>query len=222
MSKDKKSGWNPDVADDQPSTVAVKLNRVNGKRHFFGQTMPSDNYIELTISKAHLNHDLGRDWLSTDHEIIQVCLSPTQFSELITTLNIGVGICGTMTYLKGQEVPVYEKKTTPMERTEKYGREKLQEFNKEFEELIESFYNRITESKLSKKEKEEINSKLHHLRNFTKNLKFYGDQYEQRVEQVKTEAKAELAAYITHTVQGYGLEVLEQKKQLLQLEQKKD
>jgi hypothetical protein len=79
----------------------------------FGSSVKNNNVISLKISQSEVNRRLSQDWYHAEpRPIIEVLLTPLQFSELLTTMNVGFGVPGTLARHGDQnfEVPEYPSK----------------------------------------------------------------------------------------------------------------
>jgi hypothetical protein len=129
--------------------------------------------------------------------MIEVALSPAQFAELLTTMNSGPGVPGTL---------------------EKVMKNRAQEFKDALSEVT-----KIVEEKkaLSKSDCKQIMGILSSMvMQFESNMPFYVGQFEEAAEKIAVQTKAEVDAFITHAVQSTGLETL--RNQALQLTKKTD
>lgn len=220
MSKDK-----PDVdhrhVEDHPAGVTVQFSRVSGSRSFFGSSIKSHSWIQLTIRKATLESSFGEDRASTTHNpIVEVDLSPAQFAELLTTMNYGVGVFGTMTHFDKKSVEKYVAPEPEIERTEAYVHEKIDAMFARHEETIAELSALVEKSKLNQKDKKEMLMRLRvddHLRS---NYDFFKKQLTEVKGKLVTQAKAEVEAHISASVSNAGLEALRASAPQMQLTSK--
>ena len=95
-------------SESHESYGMVQFNRVssNPPQKFFGSSVRAGYYIELSIHKGEkvTSHDHFRN-IFAKGEIINVRLSPNQFSELLTTMNIGSGVPCTLQRIQGEVMP---------------------------------------------------------------------------------------------------------------------
>lgn len=85
-----------------------------GGQQFFGTDMQPNSYIQIEVSQnATMEYDeiMGcKPWASSKRadEVVKLRMTSTQFAELITTLNIGMGVPCTIERVCGMEVPQYD------------------------------------------------------------------------------------------------------------------
>lgn len=79
--------------ETHPSYAQLQISRVtSGKRvPLYGTSNQCRETIRISISKSELNRDLNRSWHFPKEELIEVEMSPSQFAEAITSLNLGGG-----------------------------------------------------------------------------------------------------------------------------------
>src|SRR5271166_5947858 len=103
-----------ETTESHPAMVAVQFSRVHGTppQQFFGSSVKSSSWIRLTIQEAERGHQLGSDHISAHggKYLLQLDLSPNQFAELLTTMNAGPGVPGTLKYYNGKEIEDYVEK----------------------------------------------------------------------------------------------------------------
>jgi hypothetical protein len=178
----------------------------------FGSSIIHNNTIRLTISHAELCRGLNRDSIFERNSIVEVDMSPTQFADAITSLNVGSGTPVTIRMIspsKGEDLshvdPPYQNK--------------VEQFNKEFERDIKNLGKRFdsvlqmaNETHAQKRLIKEIEMlKMH----FVNNIPFVNEQFSEQMEHTVKEAKGEVEAFVNHMVHSYGIEAI--RKQAPQL-----
>jgi len=95
-----------DHVDKHPSYGQIRISRVTSSRRtpLYGTSNECRETIELSIYTSDHHRELSRDWHFANQEIIRVEMSPSQFAEMITSLNIGSGTPVTIKKLQGQQV----------------------------------------------------------------------------------------------------------------------
>jgi hypothetical protein len=198
-----------------PTMVAVQFNRINAggmKGHvLFGSSIACDHLISLKITQAEVSRNLSKDWFHGDlSSIIEVWLTPSQFSELLTSMNYGSGAPGTLRFLRGEghfDLPELPSKSD--------------QFKEEIDEDIKNF--RLNIIRASEKAQElldnpkpptkatrlELKRMIDNIGAFAKSqLPFVMDQFNQQMAKTLSECKAEVDAFVTHVVQKTGLDAL--------------
>ena len=95
--------------------------------------------IEMNLYSSKTRRGLGRDWYFADKKIVSVTMSQNQFSELITSMNMGDGIPVTLNFtqqagtIKGPELEsmVEEHEQEVKEHTETISKDAIRPRTKE-------------------------------------------------------------------------------------------
>lgn len=91
--------------DTHESYGLARFARVSGNPgRLFGSSIEHGHFIELSISRGGRRREYQRDWYFPKGEIVSVHLSPTQFAELLTNLNVGEGIPCTIKHVEGKRM----------------------------------------------------------------------------------------------------------------------
>jgi hypothetical protein len=175
----------------------------------FGSSVKNNNVIALTIYQAEVNRHLSHDWYTAKSPIIEVVLSPLQFAELITTMNIGFGVPGTLVRHNGE----YFKFPKMPSKTEQFKEEisgdmkavidKLNEAGQVIEGLIDD------PKPIGKQVRKQLKALVNSLREtFENKLPFIINQFGKQMARTATEAKAEVDAFVDHEIAKTGIEEL--------------
>lgn len=197
-----------------PAYGVVAFNRVQGSPGpMFGSSLPQHGtFIRLVIRQAQRKHDLGEDWImGKGRSLIEVWLSAAQFSELLTTMNIGDGVPCTIKRFDGAEVPnMPDDEQTIAERVYEAAQVKMDLFAEETRaELAQARAALLAKGSISVKARNEIVSTLDKiLREADANLPYAVRSFQRAVEKTSAQAKAELDALVSHTITVKGLEAL--------------
>jgi len=191
-----------------PTFGIISICRTHGGRTpLFGSSIIHNNTIRLTISHAELNRSLNTDRIFDKERIVEVEMSPTQFADAITGLNVGCGTPVRIRWIspsKGENLfkvdPPYSNKVT--------------QFNKEFKQDINDFskrFNTIIQLANETHAQKRLIKELELLKgHFTNNIPFVNEQFSEQMEHTVKEAKGEVEAFITGMVQNYGIEAIRQ------------
>ena len=195
---------------EHPAMVSVQFSRiqVGGEgMNLFGSTVKSRTVISLKISKAEVARHLSTDWFHGDiHPMVEVLLSPAQFSELLTTMNYGSGVPGTLSKYDGKdyETPVMPSKSEEFkEEVSAYAREAMSDLSD-----AQKMVNDMLESgkPIGAKGKKDLKDLLVRLDRFAKStLPFVATQFTKHMNKVVTDSKAEVDSFVTHIVNETGL-----------------
>lgn len=202
---------------EHPSYVMVGLFRSEGNiGRLFGSALDKHHTsITLRVAQATRKHSLGRDWYHAKSllPLIEVELSAAQFAEMITSMNVGSGVPGTLRSLNGERTgPVPEEHSLEVEEVRKQFARDVASVAKGVEDMEKRVADLLDKKSLSKEDKKEILSQFASFRQHVRsNSPFMVEQFERAAEKVVTHAKAEVDAFITHNVVAEGIRSLAEK-----------
>lgn len=170
---------------------------------FFGTDMQPNSYIQVIVSQnASMEYDevMGcKPWPSgkRNEEVVKFRMTSTQFAELITTLNLGMGVPCTIERVCGNDIPQYE---DDLQSSVNYEAEKLERMLKSYKaefikasEKIEALM-----ASLPKTKKTEIINIINRLSTHVcANTPFHLRCFEEAVEKTISSAKSEIANYLS-------------------------
>lgn len=177
----------------------------------FGSSIKHSNAISITIRAAEVCRHLNRDWYHGLDEIIEVELSPTQFAEMITSLNVGDGVPCTIRHinLNRKENPPEVKQRQIFEDEFKNDIKELEKICSEDVKEIDKILNK--KGTITVKERKEAWNKV--LKVFNKigdHIPFLQKQFNEAMDKTVLEAKGEVDAFVTNKVTSLGIKGLEQ------------
>ncbi len=185
-------------------------------RPLFGSSVLHSESISLHIKHAELSRDLHKDWIFGGDIIIEVEMSPTQFVDAITGLNMGSDVPVTIRYIRGEPAQNLSHTNPPYQN-------KVEQFNTEFDNKIKNIGKRFDETiALANKTKAQkrLIFEIEQLKMwFVSNIPFVNKQFSEQMENTVKEAKGEVEAFVIGMVQSYGIEAI--RKQAPQLPETK-
>lgn len=210
--------YNDEKTEKHPSYVMVGFSRRQGNPgRLFGSALPQhQTYITLSVTTATqvIRNGEAMYFGGIRGQVLEVDLSPAQFAELLTSMNVGTGVPGTLRCIQNVSVekpPSQEGTDVENIRAEFKTRlnevsEKLKEGRVRAREILEK------KGALTKSEKEEIEAIL---RTTDKILLDYGpylvDLFQEATSRVVTAAKSEIDSFVTHNVIAEGIKSLVKK-----------
>jgi hypothetical protein len=175
---------------------------------FFNSPLRHHHGISLTLHRASRRHSLNTDRVYAEEEIFDVNLTEVQFGQLISSFNVGGGTPCTIGRINGKRMS----KCPPEILKEKVGKDVRRHFEethqlvKEAQELASRL---IEKPSVTKGERKSLKQKLDFLEvNLSSNLDFLKSCFVGEIEQVVTEAKAELQAHANSVIQQTGIKAL--------------
>ncbi|MFA5132543.1 MAG: hypothetical protein WC444_04475 [Candidatus Paceibacterota bacterium] len=177
-----------------------EIGGTNNPHRLFGSSLRNHaRTVILRICKADLYHELGRDWVFGHDVLAEVELSAAQFSELLTTMNVGSGVPCTIRHMNGigkPEDPPFNE--VEIDRTHDHFKESLKEtvaFIEESQRQMAAILEKPSIGKADRLKLADVLDRVH--MNITKNMPFYLDQFNQAAQRVANAAKAEVDAFVT-------------------------
>ena len=214
------------IKDEHPSYGMIGISRVFGNVNLFGSANKHQHFFSLTICKAHLEHELGKDWYFGGKDIIEVHLSPAQFVNTITTMNIGNGVPCTLSYVDKEKIPVCPEQSSEAKRTKVAFTESVNKIVDELDDTVNEIKDILLrrepyqQKALTKSDRTFISEKIDKLvRLFKHTAPFMLDQFERATTKMEAESKADIEAYAERLLIAMGLEAIEVNKDIKRLEE---
>lgn len=201
----------------------LSFSRIQGTpRHLFGSTIRHSNTIILRISKCHSYRDFQKSRYHNGEQLIEVEMSPSQYAEALTTMNVGCGVPVTLRRVAGKAM-----EEPPAVDFKERAKSELKSEMSELARLVETLSKDAKEI-LSRKgapikadEREKLLKDLTFLvQEVRSNIPFAHECFEEAVEETVTEAKATLDAFTTAVKEKLGQAVIENKIEVPLLEGK--
>jgi hypothetical protein len=186
----------------------------NSSDTLYGSAIRHQNTITMYVypSKKYTSNYTER-YFAERKPYIEVEMSESQFSEAITTLNIGSGVPVTLRSLKGEIIPKCQEETI-QEKTQN-------DLNQQLSQLANSLtkYQKEIDDILTKKgnikvadRKKLKNVYTHFIQEISSNLPFLSECMQEALDKNVAAAKSDVEAFFTNTINKLGLEKLEDMK----------
>jgi hypothetical protein len=203
-----------DHTETHPSYGQLEISRVTSSHRvpLYGTSNQCREYITLTIHRSELHRNLHHNWHHSAEPIIQVAMSPAQFAQAITSLNLGSGTPVTI-----ERICADGKCTQIDPPPYKHDRDI---FNKEFEEDIRELQEKtdgmvervkkMAEGKtINKRELTGIIKELEMIQqDINSNIPFMATSFNEHLEKSISSAKIEIDAFIDSKIRQTGIEAL--------------
>lgn len=195
---------------EHPSYGLARFSRINGgHRALFGSSIQNQNTITLSISRAKHERNIGNDWYYAKNEIIEIEMSQNQFSELITSFNMGSGIPVTIKHINHDiypNPPFQSQADLHSQEFQKY----MYNYRKEIETVLEKTKDVLqNKNSIGKGDRETMLKDLESLMDkLSSGIPYYQQQFSEAMEKTVIEAKAEVEAFIERQIRNKGLEAL--------------
>jgi len=184
----------------------------------FGSSIKHRKLITLEIHSAEIKRSLNNDYYHPKKLLISIDMSPTQFAEAITTLNVGTGAPITLRFVNGRRLS-----NCPFEN-------KVAQFNSEFsndmkdlgkkaDATIDMIKTLCSLPRVTKGQLNELYSLIVKLRQDIKDdIPFVNKQFTEQMEKTINEAKGEIESFITSAIHQTGLKTLQTKAPQLEFD----
>jgi len=186
--------------------ISVSRFQSSAQDKYFGSAVKFSGGISLEIQTAKKYRNLSHDNYHADKTLVRVRLTPTQFADMITNMNMHGGVPCTIERFDGKGM------SDPPDTAFR------QQYVNEFEEKIEKafdLYDSLADDiekyfATGRGSRVEIRDKLATLRReLQNNAPFILDQFNRGIEKIVTEAKAEVQTFIEAKIRSVGIEAME-------------
>jgi len=178
--------------------------------NLFGSDLEHSTIISMTLKHAEIERDLSRNWYFGKNLIVEVDMTQNQFSEMITSMNMGDGIPVTVKYTEKDgyiDEPAIENMVeTHSDEFKKTAHKVGADANTLYDEMEELFSKGGT---IKKADKERLLNKLYHVQqDINANMPFMEKQFAKAMDKTVTDAKGTIEAFYQHRVIEAGLDAL--------------
>lgn len=201
-----------------PSYGQVSFSRIStgGKVAFYGSDLSVDHYIELRIATSELIRSLTNDRYRNIERIVELRMTPNQFSELITSMNMGTGVPCTLEFVNGKQVNKLGLVESRKDYTHRQFQNRMQQFAAKLSENRSIAKKLIAKKTLSKEDQKALEWQIDWIvQETSQNIPFFAECFQEQMDKVVLEAKTEVEAAILHKITTLGLEALHNQNKLL-------
>jgi len=192
----------------------VSISRVScsGNVPFYGSELPQNHYIQLEICPSELNRNLTDDRYHAGYNpIIKVRMSASQFSEMITSLNMGGGTCCTIESIQGKRVKELPKLESRKEFVHKKFDQRMKMFADSIRGKQQEAKNLVKKKTLSNEDMRQLQNHLDWMTGeIEKNIPYFAKCFQETMDDVVFEAKLEVENAIQHKLNVLGLQSLKE------------
>lgn len=181
----------------------------NPPANFFGSSVRSGHYLVLSIKRAVRRRSLHQYWYGGREELIRLRLSPNQFAELLTTLNVGDGVPCTLERIGGKGMD----ESPSVDQRQQYEQEFKGDVQKVMADArtLTAEVREIFDAKptINKTDRAAIVEKLRMLmQHIESNMPFVQTQFNEAMDKTVAEAKGEVEAFVNHKIHSLGIQAL--------------
>lgn len=185
--------------EKHPSYGTIEIQRINNSREvaLFGSSVKHYNAIRLKLRRADVMRDLSADWTAEKETIAIVDMSFAQFTDMITSINVGTGTPVTIRYLKDEGEIDSPNFISKGDKFVKEFKDNLKSATNETTQLINSLETLFEEKNhLTKADRQKVLESLSKIeRNLVNNNDYVYSQFEKQMEKSVDEAKKEVESF---------------------------
>jgi hypothetical protein len=209
-------GGGTETEESHPSYGMVRLGRYTctPAQNFFGSAIKHHAGVSLSICKARKHRNLSNDWYFADGELIEICLTPAQLADLMTNMNIGDGVPCTLNHvvqtdaLKSEypdtTVP-YCPETTMRQQYEEEFKKDMGDIAKSIEALVKAAADLAVKPSINKADRKAFVDIAEGIRcKLANSVPFVQGQFNESLDRVLTEAKADLESFTDQLAHSLG------------------
>lgn len=204
-----------------PSFGIISISRGNssGKMNLFNSSIQQNHFILIEIQRAALYRNVYHDSVYPEGiPIVRLYMSPSQFADLITSLNTG-GVACTLDSVNGERMPEPEY-MNKREQIDDDFKKKMDEVSSISSEYYTKIKDILRKESIGKNDRKEILKLLDILNaQITSNVPYIKQTFTEQMDKTANEAKFEVTQFIEEKLKRLGLDKF--KDQLL-LDSKED
>lgn len=208
---------NKSVKEEHPSYGMISFGRINGRpTGFYGSEIVPDNYIEMRIYSAYTEKSLTDEKYYAKNMLARVRITPNQFSELITSMNIGDGVPCTIERLPDGRVEEFQATENRKEFIHNTFKERMVEYRQQLKEYEDRITELTKKKTLSKADIEEVRIATRTMtQEIDSNIPFFMRCFQETMDNIVVESKTAVESAILHKIHVAGLEQLHKENNLL-------
>ena len=187
----------------------ISLGRTHGgSRYLYGSSIKHESTVRLEIHYSEHDRHLNNDWYHRREKIVELDVSPTQFSELIMSRDNYEGVPCTLRFTeKKGNIPFPEIKGK-VETFEEEFKERMKVMSdgmvRNFNRCKEIFDQKGTVKKADRSEILNMMGKI--IQEMRSNIPFVYDCFNEAMDKTILEAKGEVEAFVEHKLRSIGIE----------------
>lgn len=181
-----------------PTFGMVSFSKVSsgGGTPFYGSDLKHNEFISLRINGSSLERSLTSDYYVEEERIVEVRMTKSQFSELLTCMNSEGTPC-TIEFIKDKTIPKLPKMKTRRGYVRSSFKERMDEFSETLKAQSKLAKEIITKKTLSKLDQENLGRAIASL--FTQvqdNIPYFLDCFDESMEEILVEVKSQITQSI--------------------------
>ena len=197
----------------------ISFSRVNCSQgvKFYGSELKQDHYIQMEVHQSEMKSELSNErYYTRGVPLVNLRMSSNQFSELITSLNMGSGIPCTLEWLDGRKLESLPELESRKEFAHNEFKKRMSDFARTLKSDQLKAKELVKKKTLSKDDQHELNMLLEKLtQEVESNIPFFAKTFQETMDKVVVETKQEVENAIQHKIITLGLDALHSENKLL-------
>lgn len=183
----------------------------SGGEVLHGSDLKHSTMIEMRLCHGSKTRGLSHDWYRAEERIAQISMSQNQFSELITSMNMGDGIPVTVRYTEKDGTMEAPKFASIVDTHKNDFKEQTKMVVQDAKDLLATMKDLLGGSGTVKKaERKTLISQAEKIvREIGANMPYMEDSFAKSMDNVVTDAKGSIESFYQHRVITAGLDALE-------------
>ena len=200
-----------DKEEKHESFAMMSFNRIQCRGHtLHGSDLKHSTIIEMNLHHSRVRRGLNRNWYYADKLIASVAMSQNQFSELITSMNMGDGIPVTLTHTERDGVIESPEFSDVNELHSDEFKETSKRVAKDAIDMLATMKELLSGSGTVKKI--DRDKMLHDMemvvQDLVSNMPYMERCFRETMDDIKTDAKSTIEAFYQHRVIETGIKTL--------------
>jgi len=204
-----------DREETHPAYAQLQFSRQSGGHsNLYGSAIKHQETIVMRVSNSKkISCEYSERYYTEHNPLIEVRMSQTQFSQAITSMNMGSGVPVTLESLRGKQMPKCEEESVA-----EIANRGLEQKIKKFADSISSGQARIKEILVKKgtikvAERKEIGDIYGSLmQDLRSNIPFLHECMTEAYDKTANAAKADIEAFYTNAIMKMGMDALDEKR----------
>lgn len=177
-------------------------------RSLFGSSTKHTHLISFSVQRATQRRDLSNTWIHGGETLIEGEMSPAQFADMITSMNVGSGTPLTLTRVAGKAM---ERCTAVSDRQkiEHEFKAEMDGISARLDELVTKAIALQAKASVTKADRQEFVDMADSIRcKVAHSLPFIQGQFNEAMDKTVSEAKSEVESFLSGAIRNAGLESL--------------
>lgn len=210
-----------DTLETHPSFGLVSVGRYtcNPSQHFFGSAIAHHTGVSLSIHTAEKVRNLSNDWFHDTGELIEINMTETQWAQVLSHFNVGPGVPCTLNHVNRALASKYPDISVP-KCPEVHERKQIEtEFQSEMSKITDGMKSLhkladdlLTKQSVTKGDRKQFVDIVNTLqRKIDSCMPFIVGQFNESLDGMVTEAKADVEAFTGSMLRQAGIEAIKEK-----------